>query len=137
MNKLVNEAVFGLLGILAGGDSSKLLNSLALNAITEQKLQPNLAVGKELSSDQINALESTIIWPVWLNNCVSQEKCLTFKLYFNEQALAKSLLGAAIVTENNIDLKILGDILIGLGGKINGQVIKFDLQQYSKAILLI
>ena len=29
----------------------------------------------------------------------------------------------------SIDLKVLGDVLIGLGGQINGQVIKFDLQQ--------
>ncbi len=129
VKKLVNEAVFSLLGILAGGDSSKLLNSLALNAISEQKLQPDLAVGNELSLAQINALESTIIWPVWLNNCVSNERCLTFKLYFNEQALVKSLVGAIIATENTIDLTVLGDVLIGLGGQINGQVIKFDLQQ--------
>jgi hypothetical protein len=128
ITKLVDQAVFILLGLLSGVDHSKLLQSLAVNAIAEQTLQ-NLVAGNPLTPTQIQDLTSSIIWPIWRDNCLGDEKCLDFKLYFNDEALKNSLSGAVIASEGNIDLKILGDVLIGLTGQIkSGKAIKFYLQ---------
>ena len=127
VSKLVNEVIFTLLGVLTGEDSTKLLNSLALNAKQEQLRDNTLIAGQALNPGQIGNLESTIIWPVWLESCVGQEMCLTFTLYFNPTALEKSLSGAMIASGKDIDLKILGDVLVGQGGQIKaGQALRLS-----------
>jgi hypothetical protein len=129
VRKLVDESVFRLLGILTGEDGTKLLNSLALNARYEKSKQPDMIAGIEPSAQNRAAFESSIIWPVWLENCIGSERCLTFKLYFNDKALQNTLSGAVMASEGSIDLKILGNVLVGLGGQIkSGEAIRFDLQ---------
>ena len=125
--KLVDDAVFILLGLLSGVDNTKLLQTLAVNAAAE-RIQQGLVAGEPLTPNQIKALTSSIIWPVWRDNCLGSEKCLDFKLYFNDAALKHSLSGAVFASEGNIDIKVIGDVLIGLNGQVkSGEAIKFDL----------
>ncbi len=126
--KLVDQAIFILLGKLTGVSNTKILNTLALNAKYEQQLQ-NLTVGSPLTLQQTKNLTASILWPVWLEHCINEIKCLDFRLYFNAKALENSLSGAVIASEGEINFKVLGDVLVGLTGQIKSdQAIKFDLQ---------
>ena len=123
--KLVRDAVFTTIGAITGYDQIELVNTLARNGYNAW-LKENLTPGRALTSWQIAQLDYPMIWPVWSDKCGGiVNSCLSYELYYNQQALADFLYGANLIAEETLDLKIDGDLIIGYLTKIgskNGQV---------------
>jgi hypothetical protein len=119
--KLVRDAVFATIGVLADYNPMELVNILARNGYNTW-LKQNLKVGYPLISWQIAELEYPIIWPVWSNNCAEVvNRCLSYELYYNKEALDNFLYGANVIAEEDIDLKIDGNFITGYLAKISSK----------------
>ena len=115
--KLVNDVAYKEIGLFIGGQEI-LLNILASNALWEFTKNPLLEVGKELSSEQKDKINKPIIWPIWKDNCIEGQRCMSFKLYGKEEELVHLDKNKANIVMLDSEVEVSGKIAINDNTKL-------------------
>ncbi len=115
--KLVNDVAYKKLGLFIGGQEI-LLNILASNALWEFTKNPLLEVGKELSSEQKDKISKPIIWPIWKDDCIEGQRCMSFKLYGKEEELVHLDKNKANIVMLDSEVEVSGNIAINDNTKL-------------------
>ena len=95
-----------------------MLNILASNALWEFTKNPLLEVGKELSSEQKDKISKPIIWPIWKDDCIEGQRCMSFKLYGKEEELVHLDKNKANIVMLDSEVEVSGNIAINDNTKL-------------------
>jgi hypothetical protein len=115
--KLVNDIAYKEIGLFIGGQEI-LLNILASNALWEFTKNPSLEVGKELNGEQKGKISKPIIWPIWKDNCIEGQRCMSFKLYGKEDDFVYLDKNKANIVMLDSEVEVSGNIAINDNTKL-------------------
>ena len=126
LTELFEEQIFMAIGNIAGLDNINLAQELFANAINPhdgevwlaQKREEAFILGKSLNKSQIKKLQKPIIWFVEKANCLNTGySCLIPRIYFTKNNIRGFIWNAALISDDGINLDIVGDVLLD---KISG-----------------